>query len=322
MRRRSFFQAALKRMRRRFAIVHNARAGKARLHLLNQVVSTLLQGGAEVSVFSAATAAEATAHVKMLAASQAADAIVAAGGDGTVRSVVAALAGTKLPAGVIPLGTGNVIKYELGLPSDAAAIAHLLRAGPLLKVQTGLVNGQIFLLMVGAGFDGRIVATLDETAKRRFGRLAYAGPISRGLIAQPQLFDVLADGTRYQATWVVVTNAAHYGGSFALTCETQLGANKLIAVIFTGASRATLLANSLALGLGRLAKSKTRPRGVIAVPVERVSICGVATVCVEIDGDAAGMTPIEISSNGPAINLIVPDTYVADVTKRHTNRVL
>lgn len=309
-------------MRRRFAIVHNARAGKARPHLLNQVISALQQPGAEVSVFSAGTAAEATAHVRVLVASQAADAIVAAGGDGTVRSVAAALAGTNVPAGVIPLGTGNVIKYELGLPSDPAAIARLLRAGPTLKVRTGLVNDQIFLLMVGAGFDGRIVATLDDKAKRRFGRLAYAGPISRGLIAKPQVFDVLADGTRYQATWVVVTNAAHYGGSFALTDQTQIGANQLIAVIFTGAGRAALLANSLALGLGRLAHAKTRPRGVIAIPVERVSISGVATVCVEIDGDEAGMTPIEISSNGPAINLIVPDAYVADVTKRHTNRVL
>ena len=309
-------------MRRRFAIVYNARAGKARPQLLDQVVSALQQAGAEVAVFSAATAAEATAHVRGVAASQSADAIVAAGGDGTVRSVAAGIAGTKVPAGVIPLGTGNVMKYELGLPSDAAAIAHLLRTGPTLQVRTGLVNDQIFLLMVGAGFDGRVVAALDDEAKRRFGRLAYAGPISRGLIAKPHLFDVLADGTRYQATWVVVTNAAHYGGSFALTDETQIGANKLVAVIFTGAGRAALLANSLALGLGRLANAKTRPRGVIAVPVDRVSICGVATVCVEIDGDEAGMTPIEISSNGPAINLIVPDAYVADVTKRRTNRVL
>ena len=309
-------------MRRRFAIVHNALAGKARLHLLNQVMMALQDGGAEVSVISAATAGEATAHVRMLAASQAADAIVAAGGDGTVRSVAAGIAGTNVPAGVIPLGTGNVLKYELGLPSGAEAIARVLRDGPVLKVRAGLVNGQIFLLMVGAGFDGRIVAALDHTAKRRFGRLAYAGPIARGLIAKPQQFDVVADGTRYRAAWVVVTNAAHYAGSFALTGETQIGANKLIAVIFTGPGRAALLANSLALGLGRLANAKTRPRGVIVVPVERVSISGIATVCVEIDGDEAGMTPVEILSNGPEINLIVPEAYVADVTKRHTNRVL
>ncbi len=309
-------------MRRRFAIIYNARAGKARPQLLDQVVSALQLAGAEVAVYTAATAAEATAHVRVLAASQAADAIVAAGGDGTVRSVAAGVAGTKIPVGVIPLGTGNVIKYELGLPSGARDIAHLLLAGSTLKVQTGLVNEQIFLLMVGAGFDGRVVATLDDNAKRRFGRLAYAGPISRGLIAKPQLFDVLADGTRYQATWVVVTNAAHYGGPFTLTDETQIGANKLVAVIFTRAGRAALLSNSLALGLGRLANAQTRPSGVIAVAVDRVSITGVARVCVEIDGDEAGMTPIEISSNGPEINLIVPNAYVADVTKRHTNRVL
>ena len=309
-------------MRRRFAIVHNAGAGKARPLLLNQVIAGLQQSGAEVTVLAAETAAQATSQVKTLAASNAPDAIIAAGGDGTIRSVAAGLAGTPVPMGIIPLGTGNVMKHEIGLPSGAAALARLLLDGPVLTARTGLVNGQIFLLMAGAGFDGRIVADLNNKTKRRFGRLAYAGPIARALAAKPHLFDVIADGARYRATWVVVTNAAHYGGSFALSDETQFGAGKLIAVIFTSARRTALITNSVALALGRLANAKTRPSGVIVVPVERVSISGAQPVSVEVDGDAAGMTPVEILSHGPAINLIVPVAYVADVMKRHTNRVL
>src|SRR5690606_37860513 len=44
------------------------------------------------------------------------DAVVAAGGDGTVSTIAGALAGSPIPLAVLPLGTLNHFAKDLGLP--------------------------------------------------------------------------------------------------------------------------------------------------------------------------------------------------------------
>ena len=44
--------------------------------------------------------------------------IVVAGGDGTISAVADGLAPSRIPLGIIPVGTGNVLAQELGIPLD------------------------------------------------------------------------------------------------------------------------------------------------------------------------------------------------------------
>ena len=60
------------------------------------------------------------------------DAVVAAGGDGTIRQVAAALLDAETPLGIIPVGTGNVLAHEIGLAANAHAVAHMLLNGPTI----------------------------------------------------------------------------------------------------------------------------------------------------------------------------------------------
>ncbi len=308
-------------MRRRFALIFNASAGVARPRLLDRAVGQLEAAGATVETLKTASAGDATAQVRELAADSGFDAVIAAGGDGTIRAVAAGAAGSSLAVGVIPIGTGNVMKHEIGLASRATIIAETLLNGPEITVRGGLVNGAPFFLMVGAGFDGRVVSHLNFKSKRVMGRLAYGGPIMRTLLHGPDHLDVGIDGAQYKASWVIVSNVAHYGGSFVLTRETQLGANKLVAVLIEKKSRFALFSAPVYLALGRLADPKTCPGGVRVIPAHRVQISAATAVPVQVDGDEAGMTPVEIIANGPEVRLIVPAAYVADVTKRHTNHV-
>lgn len=308
-------------MRRHFALVFNERAGMLRPVLLERVLANLRKAGASTFQVMATSAEDATRQVQEIALSDGADAVIAAGGDGTIRAVAAGVSGTTMPVGIIPLGTGNVMKYELGLGAGAANIARTLLEGPLVSARGGLVNGAPFFLMAGAGFDGRIVAGLDQKTKRLLGRAAYVGPVTRALLEGPERFDVEVDGTPYEASWVIVTNATHYGGSFVLTRQTKLGANQLMAVIVTGGTRRALLATSLALATGRLANPATFPKGVVVRPANCVKVGVKVPVCIEIDGDEAGRLPVEITSGGPEVRLIAPPAYVADLSKRHTNHL-
>jgi len=308
-------------MRRRFALVFNSKAGHAVPRLLDGVLDIVRQSGAQVFQLPARNAAEAAERVSEAAQQGGCDAVIAAGGDGTFRAVATGAAGSGLAVGVIPLGTGNVLCHEMGLRRRARSVADMLLEGPEIDVRGGLVNGEPFFLMAGAGFDARIVARLNYRTKRVLGRGAFTYPVLKTLTEGPRSFDIELDGRCFEASWVILTFASRYGGSFVLTRDTGVGHDHLIAVVIDARSRLGIAGHALSLALGRLTNPQTRPAGVHVLPVKLARIGLQIAVPVEIDGDAAGISPIEVSAEGPRVRLIVPPAYVADLTKRHTNRV-
>lgn len=230
------------------------------------------------------------------------DAILAAGGDGTIRHAARALADTGTPLGVIPVGTANVLAYEVGLPRAPAELAHVLLRAPAMTIQAPTANGEPFLLMAGVGFDGRVIDALSHPTKGRIGKLAYAGPILSAITRAPDSLEVEIDGHSHRATWAVVANARHYGGSFVLAHATRLRDPGLNAVLFDAAGRGALLASLLALASGRL----TTCRHVKILPCNRAEIRGRGGVPVQVDGDAFGTTPLVVASEGPRVSLIMP----------------
>lgn len=73
------------------------------------------------------------------------DAIVAAGGDGTVSAVAGALAGTGVPLGVLPMGTLNHFAKDAGLPVDVKQAAAIIAAGRTHPVDVAELNGRVFV---------------------------------------------------------------------------------------------------------------------------------------------------------------------------------
>jgi len=76
------------------------------------------------------------------AADPALDAVCVAGGDGTVSSAAAVMAGGEKPLGVLPLGTLNHFARDIGL-TDAGAAAAAISAGHWRDVDVGEINGRI-----------------------------------------------------------------------------------------------------------------------------------------------------------------------------------
>ncbi|HPG88983.1 MAG TPA: diacylglycerol kinase family protein [Hyphomicrobium sp.] len=309
-------------MRKSFALIFNARAGVARPKLLDGVIAELKAAGAHVFQLPARSAEEATQRVAELAQSKGADAVIAAGGDGTFRAVATGAAGSQMPVGFLPLGTGNVLAHEIGLHKNASALARGLITNPEIPIQGGTVNGQPFFLMAGAGFDARIVQALNFKTKRLVARAAYTAPVLKALSYGAEQFDVDVDGRGFSASWVIVTRAGRYGGSFVLSRDTRLGAATMVAVLIEAQSSAALAACSLALASGRLADPATRPRNVTMIPARRVVIGRRTHVPLQVDGDDAGTTPAEVVADGPVARIIVPPAYLDDLPNCHTNHLL
>lgn len=111
--------------------------------------------------------------------------VVAYGGDGTVRSVAAQLAGSGVPLGLLPAGTGNLLARNLGIPlTDRDAAADVAFGGRERAIDVGRVEIDVsgedspprretFLVMAGLGFDAEVMASVHPQLKARVGWWAY-----------------------------------------------------------------------------------------------------------------------------------------------------
>ena len=108
------------------------------------------------------------------------DAIVACGGDGTIHTVAAVLAGTGVPLGILPLGTLNHFAKDLGIPLDLESAVGVVAAAHSVNVDAGEVNGIIFINTSSIGVYPYMV--LDrEKLRRRAGLKKWLAMVIAGL---------------------------------------------------------------------------------------------------------------------------------------------
>ena len=112
------------------------------------------------------------------AAVSGADLVIVCGGDGTVREVCAELAGTGIPVGIIPAGTGNLLARNLDIPlylrsAIDVALNGQDRAIDLVRVGGDGIEDTHFMVMAGMGFDAAIMEGVNEEIKKKIGWIAY-----------------------------------------------------------------------------------------------------------------------------------------------------
>ncbi|MFQ4148807.1 diacylglycerol kinase family protein [Arthrobacter sp. LAPM80] len=129
------------------------------------------------------------------------DVVIAAGGDGTVRYVAEVLTDTATALGVVPLGTGNLLARNLGIPvtDPVAAVREVLSgAETKIDVMKAMIDHsgqeQIFLVAAGLGYDASIMADTIDGLKDRVGWLAYIESGLRNLPGKPVTAKITVDG--------------------------------------------------------------------------------------------------------------------------------
>lgn len=113
------------------------------------------------------------------ALAQHADVVLSAGGDGTVMAIAAGLVGSGVPLGILPMGTGNLLVRNLGLPLELDEAVAVALTGADRTIDLGSVSvdreesKRIFAVMAGVGFDAAMMKDAPETVKNAVGWPAY-----------------------------------------------------------------------------------------------------------------------------------------------------
>lgn len=153
-------------MRGEVTVLLNAASGSAEGRDTDEKVRQAFRAaGAEARVHSAA-GGEGIGELAKRAAAGGDGPLVAAGGDGTVSSVAAAVVGGKREFGVLPLGTLNHFARDLGIPEGLDAAARTVVEGESALVDVGEVNGRVFLNNSSIGLYPRIVKHREDRQER------------------------------------------------------------------------------------------------------------------------------------------------------------
>lgn len=144
--------------------------------------------------------------------------VVAAGGDGTMNTVVRGLAGSDTALGLLPTGTMNVFARELGVPSaDLKLAMEIIKEGHVKEVDLFQVNDMPFVQMAGIGFDARIIEETSGDSKKLLGPLAYGLGAAKILGENPPKMTIELDcGRKTEGVCVLIGNGGLYGGQFKL----------------------------------------------------------------------------------------------------------
>ena len=103
-----------------------------------------------------------------LAISQQVHKIIVVGGDGTINEVASELIHSKIPLGIIPIGSGNGLARHLGIPMNFKSALNKALHGKNILIDSLMWNEKPFFCTAGIGFDAYVAKEFSKTQHRGF----------------------------------------------------------------------------------------------------------------------------------------------------------
>ncbi len=240
-------------------------------------------------------------------------AVIVIGGDGTLRSVAGRLLDLNTPVPPllpIPLGTANLMVRHLGFRwedeflEDHVSEAILTRR--IRSLDAATANGKLFLLMAGIGFDAHVVHELDRIRQGPINMLHYLRPAAMALSQyQFPALRVVVDGTqvwRSSPAVAFVGNVKEYGTGFSVLPFARPDDGLLDVCIMPCRDWLELVQWFVQAAVEQHVWSDR----IKLLQGKHILIESKEPVPVQVDGDPAGHTPLEVNLLPVRVPFIVP----------------
>jgi YegS/Rv2252/BmrU family lipid kinase len=233
------------------------------------------------------------------------DAIVLAGGDGTLHAAAPALLDAGLPFGVLPRGTANDLARAIDLPLELTAAAAAIVAGHTRRIDIGEANGALFFNVAHIGLGAALADGLTARMKRRLGPFAYALAAARSLSSlKPFRAEIRAGDQRVAIRTVDVTvgNGRFFGATGLVAEEAEIDDGLFHVFALTTKNPLRLAAIAARLPSGRQGGSKW-VRTLVAPELE---VRTVRPMPIRADGKVIGETPAFFCVRPGALEVFAP----------------
>lgn len=234
--------------------------------------------------------------------------VVAVGGDGTVGDVINEIP-AEIPLATLPCGNENLFAREFGFTAGIDPLVAAMLQGQTRRIDLVQCGDRRFSLMLSAGFDAEVTHhvarwRLVRGKLRRVHRLSYALPILKALwnYEFPPL-ELIADGVSQSGTHGFVFNVSRYAMDLPFAPHARPDNGTLEWVLFRKPGRWSLADYLLSVVRGR----HLRRSDVLSGHATHIRLTSPQAVPVQIDGDARGTTPVDLSIVPQALTVLRMD---------------
>lgn len=234
------------------------------------------------------------------------DAVIMAGGDGSINETMNALCGSDTPVGILPFGTTNVFAREMRIPLNPLAAAEAFLKGRVKTFDMGMLGERRFLLMASYGFDAMALRRNREFLKRVFGRYSYvlAGiggwPFYRDVPIEVYIDDAEEPET---VNFAVFSNSKCYAGDFQVAPRADMHDGLLDVTLFYTRGRLGVAKAFVGIFTGTHVKKPW----VKMLRARKIRFKTAAMELFQIDGDFVDAEGSEITVQDSAIRVVVPE---------------
>jgi len=177
--------------------------------------------------------------------------IVICGGDGTISAVAAALAGTEIRVGIIPMGSGNGLALAAGIPLDPDKALDLIFEANASHIDAFTINGCFSCMLCGIGFDAHVAHEFARQSSR--GLQTYIRVTLRHFFSmKPYPFRIRSGESSFpvDAFFISVANGNQFGNNFTIAPKASLDDGMLDIVIARKTNKLHLLLSVIRQVLG------------------------------------------------------------------------
>jgi diacylglycerol kinase (ATP) len=239
-----------------------------------------------------------------------AERLVVVGGDGTLNAAVNGFTSTPPPIAISPLGTANVLARVLKISKNPRDTVTLLERGVPQMIDTPFVHlqrdsnaiMQRSFLCLGFGLDGEIMRFMDEHRNGPIRLAEYLKPIGLALKNwKPHVQTVTADGEVIgEFACGIISGVNIYGSPLLRLGNSVLDDQRWELFLFKDINILNGGLFALAAASGQLRKHPS----VTHLSVKHVTISGEQPAPVQIDGDFAGYSAVELDFDKSQIPIL------------------
>ena len=208
-----------------FLVNQHSRKGK---QLLSQATAELQTLGFELIT-------ESTAHPRDLPDTirryqNQVELVIVGGGDGTLNAAIEGLLDTKLPLGILPMGTANDLARTLRIPTSLPEACQVIANNQVRLIDLGWVNGKHFFNVASLGLSVQITERLTKEVKQRWGVLAYAFAALQALwSARPFRAEIMVNHQSFYVKTIQISigNGRYYGGGLTVAEDARIDDRRL-----------------------------------------------------------------------------------------------